>query len=160
VSPRGHSAKTTLPSAPDLALGKAYFKIKKIFVECQITGHSAKHSYIAPGHFFFFLTLSLSHSVVPSASRRRRALALIVPPSCPRPLSCPPYPLPRPPPCPPYPRRPVAPPCPRSPAAKVHAGKVHAADLKPLCPVVLPATRRLTRDQTSKVISYFRFVIL
>jgi hypothetical protein len=29
VSPRGHSAKSSLPSAPDLALGKAYFKIKK-----------------------------------------------------------------------------------------------------------------------------------
>jgi hypothetical protein len=27
-----------LPSVPDLALGKAYFKIKKIFAECQITG--------------------------------------------------------------------------------------------------------------------------
>jgi hypothetical protein len=29
VSQRGHSAKTTLPSAADLALGKEYFKILK-----------------------------------------------------------------------------------------------------------------------------------
>jgi hypothetical protein len=38
VSPRGHSAKTALPSASDLALDKAYFKIKKNFAECRITG--------------------------------------------------------------------------------------------------------------------------
>jgi hypothetical protein len=52
------------------------------------------------------------------------------------------------------------PPRTRPPAAKVHAGKVHAVDLKPPRPIVSPATRRLAHDQTSKVIAYFRFVIL
>jgi hypothetical protein len=38
VSPGGHSAKNTLPSARSRTLDKVYFKIKKIFAECQITG--------------------------------------------------------------------------------------------------------------------------
>jgi hypothetical protein len=51
------------------------------------------------------------------------------------------------------PRRALAlaqPPRPRPPTAKVHAGKVHAADLKPPRPVVSPATRRLTRGPPSR----------
>jgi hypothetical protein len=104
VSPRGHSAKTILPSALDLALGKAYFKIKKNLCQVPDHGHSAKHSYIAPGQFFFFHTLSLSHSAVPFAPRRRRALAasrrralaLAAPLPCPLPPLCPPCPQPRP----------------------------------------------------------------
>jgi hypothetical protein len=42
VPPRGHSAKSSLPSAPDLALGKAYFKIKKKLCRVLDHGHSAK----------------------------------------------------------------------------------------------------------------------
>jgi hypothetical protein len=100
VSSRGHSAKTTLSSAPDLALGKAYFKIKKNLCRVPDHEHSTKHSYIAPGQFFFFLTLSL-----------RRALCS-TPPPCPRP------PL-RPPPCPPC-SRPRPPPCPSNPSTRAH----------------------------------------
>jgi hypothetical protein len=162
VSPRGHSTKTTLLSAPDLALGKAYFKIKKNLCRVPDHGHSAKHSYIAPGQFFFFLTLSLSHSAVPSASRRRRALGRHRAPAAPaavpslpatspsarralpaRDLACRralpalagplrSRALARP------PRRPSRT---RPPAAKVHAGKVHRVLLSRPRPAVSPATK-------------------
>jgi hypothetical protein len=69
-------------------------------------GHSAKHSYIALGQFFFFLTLSLCRALCSTpppcprrAAPRHRALALAAPPPCPR--------------SPPRPRRALALPSPR-----------------------------------------------
>jgi hypothetical protein len=129
VSPRGHSAKTALPSARDLALGKVYFKIKKNFAECQITGtrqstriyrrqpflpHSLTHSQPPPlrPHRRRALAAAAVPSLAP-APRRRRALAPA--PPCPRARAAPPQPRPPSPPCPqPRPR----PPCP-SPAVPV-----------------------------------------
>jgi hypothetical protein len=134
-------------------------------------GHSIKNVYLPTVHPFF-LTLSLS-------PRRRRPRRAATPrsaaPRCPsRPAAPAPRPSPgRAPPTAPAPlavapRRPPRraphrpPPRPRPPAAAprpqcfarraLHAGKVHAADLQPPRPVVSPATHRLARDQTSKVI--------
>jgi hypothetical protein len=77
VSPRRHSAKEPLPSVPDLALGKAYFKNKKNLCRVPDHGHSAKRVYIALVIPSFSLTLSLSHT---SRRRRRRHAAATPPP--------------------------------------------------------------------------------
>jgi hypothetical protein len=54
-------AKEPLPSVTDLTLGKAYFKNKKIFAECQIAGTWQRSKiYFAPGFFLLLSLLSLS----------------------------------------------------------------------------------------------------
>jgi hypothetical protein len=146
VSPRGHSAKTTLLSAPDLHSAKRIWKLKKNLCRVPDHGHSAKHSYIA---LVSSSSSSLSHSPCP-----RRAHALTAPP-CPRP--------------PPRPRRAHRRALPARdlacrPALPALAGPLRrrALDRPPPRPrpVVSPAPRRLARDQTCKVIPCFRFVIL
>jgi hypothetical protein len=72
VSARRHSAKAPLPSVPDLALGKAYFKIKKNLCRVSDHGHSAKRVYIALVSSSFSLTLSLTHRAAAAAVNRRR----------------------------------------------------------------------------------------
>jgi hypothetical protein len=111
VSPGGHSAKRTLPSAGSGALGKVYFKIKKkIFVEYQITGTRQRpftYRQLA-------LSSSLSHSHSHRAAARHRPLALPSTGHAPRrPLAPPPPPSTRPA-RPPSPRRRPSP-CPRPP---------------------------------------------
>jgi hypothetical protein len=141
VPPIWHSAKRILklkkylPSARSWALGKALV-------------HSVWSVLLLPHS----LTLSLC-----------RAHCSMLPP-------CPPCPRPRSPLCPPCPRRPAAPSCPRPPAAppiahspaRRQSAHRESARGRPQTPAPLapPATRRLARDQTSKVISCFRFVIL
>jgi hypothetical protein len=188
VSPGGHSAKRTLSSAKSRALDKEYFKIKKNLCQVPDHGHSAKIAYIASVVTHYSLTLSyrvvkppplrprpatplLWVAVAPAPRRRALALARAPRPRPRRPAAAPSLPatsaaavpsLPSP--AAPHRRALARPPCrpprTRPPAAKVHAGKVYAADLKPPRPVVSPVTRRLARDQTSKVIACFRFVIL
>jgi hypothetical protein len=60
----------SLPSASDLTLGKAYFKIKKRLCRVPDHGHSAKHAYIPNGQRFLPHSLTLL-----THTRRRRALA-------------------------------------------------------------------------------------
>jgi hypothetical protein len=167
-----------------MELGKAYFKIKKNLCRVPDHGHSTKHSYIA---LVSSSSSSLSHSscprrahaltappphrraltprraavpktaaapaapavvpflpaTSPSARRalptrdlaRRHALPALVGPLRRRALACPA--------AVPSPARCLA----RDPTSRLR-------------PVVSPATRRVVRDQTSKVIACFRFVIL
>jgi hypothetical protein len=63
-----HSAKEPLPSVPDVALGKAYFKNKKILCRVPDHGHSAKHVYIT---LVILLSLSVSHAAASPPPRRR-----------------------------------------------------------------------------------------
>jgi hypothetical protein len=79
VSPRRHSAKEPLPSVPDLALDKAYFKNKKNLCRVPDHGHSAKRVYIALVFPSFSLTLSLSHSRAAATVDRRRDTAARAP---------------------------------------------------------------------------------
>jgi hypothetical protein len=165
VSPRRHSAKEPLPSVPDLALGKAYFKNKKNLCRVPDHRHSAKRVHIAQVIPSFSLTLS-------QPRRRRRRLTAATPPPHRDPAApprhrrarahaalAPPTPSPRgrsrdravrrrlatavPSPCP---RRvPTVPsPCPRRVPA------VCALVVPSLCPcrapAASPATRRLVRD--------------
>jgi hypothetical protein len=211
VSPGRHSAKTALPSASDLALGKVYFKIKKKLCRVPDHGHSAKRpTYQRPSAL---LPRTLSHSLtqpqppprphhrralataaVPSRSRRRsrashhdRARArrahrwpclspAVVPaPSVPLahraratvPLACralnltrrAPRLAPRPRPCPRRaPRRAPAHRPRRSPAAAHRPRRAprRFPVVSPSCPRppgASPTTRRLARDETSKVIA-------
>jgi hypothetical protein len=151
VSPRGHSAKATLPSAPDLALGKEYFKIKKNLCRVPNHGHSAKHSYIA-------LVSSSSSSLSHSLTRRAHALRAAAPslraapaPPCPSPAPAVPVPAPS---CPsPAPVVPLArtrralaasPPCPRCAPPRAPA-----APLARPAAVPSPASR-LAHDPSSR----------
>jgi hypothetical protein len=65
---QGHSAKSSLPSAPDLALGKAYFKIKKKSLpsaRSRTLGKEVKYAdRLSPSPSLLSLTppLTLSHS--------------------------------------------------------------------------------------------------
>jgi hypothetical protein len=136
--------------------------------------HSAKSAYIALNNSFLLLSLSLSLTA-PPPPRTRPATPLpprLPPRPCASPGAAPSLArrralpahnlsrrrtlpalarqpryraLPR----PPAAHSPARPPCPRPPA-KVHARKVHAADLKPPRPVISPATRRLARDPPSR----------
>jgi hypothetical protein len=69
-----YSAKEPLPSVADLAIGKAYFKNKKIFAECQIAGtrQRRKINFARPSFSFFLSShsLCLSRRVVVSLRRR------------------------------------------------------------------------------------------
>jgi hypothetical protein len=142
VSPRGHSAKATLPSAPDLALGKEYFKIKKNLCRVPNHGHSAKHSYIA-------LVSSSSSSLSHSLTRRAHALRAAPAPPCPSPAPAVPAPS-----CPsPAPVVPLArtrralaapPPCPRCAPPRATA-----APLARPAAVPSPASR-LAHDPSSR----------
>jgi hypothetical protein len=128
-------------------------------------GHSAKHSYIATVSPFF-LTLSLSSHAPPpllSTSPRRRRCALThhtpalgrdlarrhdlaspaAAPLCPSPSPAPAVPL-------------------VVPLARARRAPRRAPRPRPPCPrspVVSPVTRRLARDQTSKVIACFMFYV-
>jgi hypothetical protein len=152
-------------SMPSVARGhstKCILKLKKIFTECQITGTRQR----TLTYRRFTLSSSPSHS-----NSHRAAAALDAPLAVPSPGRAPRRPLARS--CPlsspravaalDAPRRrarasrqvashPRPSPSSASPSATLHAGKVHATDLQPRRPVVSPATRRLARDQTSKVI--------
>jgi hypothetical protein len=201
----------SLPSASDLTLGKAYFKIKKRLCRVPDHGHSAKHAYIPNGQRFLPHSLTLL-----THTRRRRALAHRAPahcrrararediahtraapprppyprPPCPSPTApvpSPPCPSPAPaalavplnlarrarrapcraprppPPCPrrraPRPRlRPRPSPCPRPPPPPVPCRALARPAPRPR-PVISPATRRLARDQTFKVIACFMFYV-
>jgi hypothetical protein len=79
VSARRHSAKAPLPSVPDLALGKAYLKIKKNLCRVPDHGHSAKRVYIALVSSSFSLTLSLTHRAAATVNRRRDPAAATPP---------------------------------------------------------------------------------
>jgi hypothetical protein len=84
VSQRRHSAKTTLPSARDLALDKKYFKILKNFAECQIAGTRQSQEINYPNVLlspFSSLTLSSFSSlpVAAPAARRRECSPLPTP---------------------------------------------------------------------------------
>jgi hypothetical protein len=93
---RRHSAKTSLPSVRSRALGKEYFKLKKIFAECQIVG-TQQRSKIYNRRRRLVLLLYLSHSLLRLLSltgrcyltcslTRRRAL-LHTPPPPPSPVA-------------------------------------------------------------------------
>jgi hypothetical protein len=75
VSPGGHSAKRTLPSAGSGALDKVYFQIKKNLCRVPDHGHSAKNAYLPTVNpFFLTLSLSLSRAAAAALTRRRHAL--------------------------------------------------------------------------------------
>jgi hypothetical protein len=147
VSPRRHLAKESLPSVPDLALGKAYFKNKKNLCRVPDHGHSAKRVYIALVFPSFSLTLSQS------CCRRRRS------PPRPRPLAH-------------AARAPTPSPRGRSRRSRDRAVRralaVPPPCLPSLCPrraltvppPPRPATHRFVRDPSSRPLGMIRFNIV
>jgi hypothetical protein len=142
VSPRRHSAKEPLPSVPDLALDKAYFKNKKNLGRVPDHGHSAKRVYIALVIPSFSLTLS--HAAPPRHRRARAHAARARPTHTLTVRPQPPQPRPRRMTCPAVLALTVPSPCPRRVLA------VRALIVPSPCPcrapAASPATHRLVRD--------------